>query len=484
MNRPIRRVAIFVAALFAVLLVNANVVQVVTAHSLTSNAHNGRVLIDRYERQRGDVIVDGRAVALSNPTDDALKYLRAYPGGSLFANVTGFYSLYQSTDLERSQDSVLSGSDSRIAFSIDRLGQLLSGQTPKGGNVTLTLDARAQQVATQQLAGKRGAVVALDPRTGAVLALVTSPSYDPNPLTSHDGDAAQRAYQKLADADDQPLLDRATSQLYPPGSTFKLIDTAAALSSRRYTPDSQLASPNSIVLPDTRTSLTNYGGESCGGSKITLTRALEVSCNTAYANLGLALGGDALRAQAEAFGFGRGVDDLGVDDTPSSFPDVNRPQTALAAIGQYDVKASPLQMAMVAAAIGNHGVEMKPYLVASETGPDLKILSTTQPEVFANPVTAQVAAQMTTMMQKVVTSGTGTRAQISGVSVAGKTGTADNVPGKPPHSWFVAFAPAQAPTVAIAVLVENGGGEINSTGGAVAAPIAKQVMSTLLGAGK
>ncbi|HEY5335243.1 MAG TPA: penicillin-binding protein 2 [Mycobacteriales bacterium] len=481
MNRPIRKVIAFCAALFAILLVNATVVQVVEAHSLTSNPHNGRVLIDRYERQRGDIIVDGTAVALSNATNDALKYLRVYPGDGLFAHVTGFYSLFKATGVEQSQDGVLSGSDSRISFSISRFGQLLAGETPKGGNITLTLDAKAQLLAQQLLGKNRGAVVALDPRSGAILAMVSTPTFNPNPLTAHDSVKAEAAFNALAEQPDQPLLNRATSQLYPPGSTFKLIDTAAALSSGKYNPLSLLDSPNQITLPDTNgVTLQNYGGESCGGPQITMTQALTISCNTAYANLGLALGGDALKAQAQAFGFGRGLDDLGLGYVPSVFPDVNRPQTAQASIGQFDVRVTPLQMAMAAAAIGNGGVEMTPYVVAEQQGPKLSVLSKTQPQVYANPINATVAAEMTQMMESVVANGTGTKAQIPGVAVAGKTGTADHGVNQKPHSWFVAFAPAEHPTVAIAVLVEDGGGEVNTTGGAVAAPIAQKVMSLLL----
>ncbi len=483
MNRPIRKVVVFCALIFAVLLVNATVVQVGEAHSLNSNVHNGRVLIDSYERQRGDIIVDNAPVAESTATTDSLKYLRKYPDGSLYADVTGYYSLLADTGIERSQNGILSGSDSRISLSISRIGQLLSGATPQGGNVTLTLDGKAQQLAATLLGNRRGAVVALDPRTGAILAMVTSPTFDPSLLTSHDPTKDQAAYDALAAQSETPLLDRATQETYPPGSTFKLIDTAAALSSGKYTPSTTVASPGSITLPGTTTTLSNYAGESCGAAKITLTQALAVSCNTAYAGVGLSLGADALRAEAQAFGFGRTVDGLGVLQNPSTFPsDINQAQTAQSAIGQYDVAATPLQMAMVAAAIGNGGVEMAPYLVAKLTGPDLKTIATTQPSVFATPINQTVATEMTGMMEQVVAHGTGTRAQIPGVAVAGKTGTADHGPADQhlkPHSWFVAFAPAAAPTVAISVIVEDGGGE-DTTGGAVAAPIAQQVMKLLL----
>lgn len=482
MNKPLRKVAIALAVLITILLVNANVVQVGEARSLTSNPHNRRVLIDDYARQRGDIIVGGQAVALSTATHDRLKYLRTYPGGALFAPLTGYDSLtLGTTQVEHSENGVLSGNDPRLSISLNRLSQLLSGQTLSGGNVTLTVDRAAQQVAAKALGTKRGAVVALDPRTGAVLAMVTSPSYDPSLLTGHDSATIGRNYQQLLSAPGDPLVNRAAAKTYPPGSTFKLIDSAAALMTGNYTPNSMLASPNALLLPGTRTTIHNFANESCGGATTTLVHALQISCNTAFANLGLTLGADTLRKQAEAFGFDTSLSDVGIPVATSHFPaQLNKPNTAISAIGQYDVRATPLQMAMVSAAIANDGVLMKPYVVAQEEGPDLKVLSTTKPAVIGRPVTPSVAAQLTTMMKAVVTAGTGTGAQIPGVAVAGKTGTADDVPNKAPDAWFTAFAPAAAPTVAIAVLVEQGGGELNATGGAVAAPIAKQVMEQLL----
>lgn len=482
MNAPLRRVAIACAVLFAVLLINANLVQVGQARALTHNPHNGRVLVDEYRKQRGDIIVDGQAVALSTPTNDALRYLRSYPAGALFAPLTGYNSLtLGNTAVERSENAVLDGSDSRLSISFDRISQLLSGKTPPGGNVTLTVDRTAQTTAAKALGDRRGAVVALDPRSGAVLALVSSPSYDPSPLASHNPATIQQAYDKLLKDPADPLLDRATQQTYPPGSTFKVVTTAAALGSGKYRPDSMVASPNSLVLPDTNgVRLPNFQGESCGGTSITLTHALEVSCNTAYANVGLDLGANALRAQAQAFGFGSGIDGFGLPYAPSRFPDsVNRPQTAQSAIGQFDVRATPLQMALIAAAVANDGVEMAPYVVAQEQSPSLTTLSTHNPQKLGTPVNATVAQEMTSMMVDVVAHGTGTGAQIPNVTVAGKTGTAEDGAG-PPDAWFVAFAPAEKPTVAIAVLVEHGGGETQSTGGAVAAPIAKQVLQVLL----
>jgi peptidoglycan glycosyltransferase len=311
--------------------------------------------------------------------------------------------------------------------------------------------------------------------------MVTSPSYDPNPLASHNETTATDAYRKLSTDPVQPLLNRAMQQTYPPGSTFKVITAAAGLSSGRVGPESRIPSPNELRLPQSTAVLPNFGGETCGdGQTSTLIEALTISCNTAFAQLGMDHGGDALRAQAEAFGFGSTVDDLGLPQATSVFPGkLDAAQTAQSAIGQYDVRVTPLQMAEVVAAIGNGGRLMRPYIVSELRGPDLKRISTTEPEELGRPVTSEVAAALTTMMESVVQSGTGRKAQIDNVAVAGKTGTAEHGEGTAPHAWFVGFAPASAPKVAVAVIVEDGGGELG-TGGAVAAPVAKTVMQAAL----
>jgi len=483
MNKPLRKIALALAVLFLVMFGAANYIQVVNAKSLTSNSHNRRVLVDDYRRQRGDIIAGGQAVALSVPTTDKLKYLRTYPGGALFAPITGYYSLtLGATDIESAENSILTGNDSRLSISFDRLSQLLTGRTPRGGTVALTIDRAAQTIAAQALGNRKGAVVALDPRTGAILAMVTSPSYDPSLLTGHDSNTISKNYQTLLADPNKPLLNRATQESYPPGSTFKVIVTAAALANGQFQPTTEVPSPPTYTAPGTTNAIGNFNGESCGGTSITLTRALQISCNTAYAGLGVTLGADALQAQARAFGFGTAPDDVGVPTAKSVFPDqLTIPQTAQSSIGQFDVRATPLQMAMVAAAIANGGAMMQPYLVDELTGPDLKVLAKTSTTVLGNPINATVASEITTMMEAVVNAGTGTNARIPGVRVAGKTGTAETgVGGAKPDSWFIGFAPANAPTVAIAVLVENGGGEVNSTGGAVAAPIARQVMAQVL----
>jgi penicillin-binding protein A len=475
MNAPLRRIAIAALVMFGALLINANVVQVGRASSLKNNVHNVRVLYNQYSHRRGPIVVDGHAVAISKPSHDAYKYLRTYPGGPAYAPITGYYSLrVGDTGLEQAENDILSG-DSDQLF-VKRLSDYFTGRTPQGGAVELTIDDKVQQAAYSAMSGKRGAVVALDPSTGKVLAMVSAPSYDPTPLAVHDPAQIQQAYNSLLNDPSSPLLNRAISQTYPPGSTFKVITAATALSSGRYTPDSQIPAPDQLTLPETTHKLQNFQGEQCGGGgQMTLSDALRVSCNTAFGGLGLKLGPAAMQKQAEAFGFGQDLS-IPINVAASRFPgDAPPPQVAFSAIGQFSDAVTPLQMAMVAAGIGNGGVVMKPYLVDRTLAPDLSTLSVTHPSELGQAVSSHVAGELTQMMEGVVSGGTGTAAQLPGVPVAGKTGTAENVPGQPTHAWFIAFAPAQHPTVAVAVIVENGG-----VGGVAAAPIARQVMQAAL----
>jgi peptidoglycan glycosyltransferase len=422
----------------------------------------------------------GVTIASSTPTSDSLKYLRTYSAGPLYAPVTGYYSIrYDKTGIEAAENSILAGTDDRLF--VRQLTNLITGRTPQGGSVLLTIDPVLQKAAYQGLAGRNGAVVAIDPSTGAILALVTSPSYDPNVLSSHNTDQIEQAWKKLVADPANPMLDRALSQTYPPGSTFKLVTAAAALSSGQYNPQSEIPAPNVLPYPNSTKSLKNYAGESCGNGKTTtLIDALTISCNTAFGALGDALGQGALRKQADAFGFDSPFS-VPMKSAVSVFPtNLDDAQTIQSAIGQYDVRATPLQMAVIAATIANGGTLMKPYLVKQLVGPDLAVIDTTKPTVVRQAVSAQVAAQLTQMMESVVDHGTGTTARIPGVKVAGKTGTAENAEGKPPHAWFVSFAPADQPKIAVAVVVENGGGVNDATGAKVAAPIAKAVMAAAL----
>ncbi|MDQ1711659.1 MAG: penicillin-binding protein [Frankiaceae bacterium] len=486
MNRPIRRVATAALVLFGLLFLNVNYIQVVRANALKKNPRNTRLLLDEYGRPRGDIIAARSTLVESKPTKDRLKYLRVYANGradvaSAFAPVTGYYSLvYGATGIERAFNDTLSGNDDRLF--VRRVSDILTGRQPQGGSVILTIDPDLQLLAAQLLGGRRGSVVALDPRTGAVLALVTSPSYDPNPLSSHDPTRIRATYQRLLADKDRPLVDRAAEEVYPPGSTFKIVTAAAALESGMR-PEDRLPCARSITLPLTRgVQLRNFSGESCP-SNVSLTEALQHSYNTSFATLGMRLGGQRLQDMAEKFGF-NARPDFALRTVDSAFPEgLNAPQTAQSAIGQFDVRATPLQMAMVAAAIANDGRLMRPYVVSESLAPDLTVLDRTAPKEQSRPVSAATANALTQMMVAVVQGGTGTRAQIPGVTVAGKTGTAQNA--GPAHAWFVGFAPAEAPKIAIAVLVENGGGGGDSaTGGRIAAPIAQQLMAAALRSGQ
>ena len=484
MNRPIRRVAVAALVLFGLLFLNVNYLQVVEAESLRNNPRNNRLLLDEYGRPRGDIIAGRTTLVESRQTDDRLEYLRVYAGGdrnlaAIFAPVTGYYSLvYGATAVERAYNDILSGNDDRLF--VRRLSDILTGRSPQGGSVVLTIDPDLQRLAARELGNRRGAVVALNPRTGAILAMVTSPSYDPNVLSSHDPSKIRAANGRLLDDRDRPLVNRAAEEVYPPGSTFKVVVAAAALEDGMK-PTDQLACSRAISLPLTRNvQLRNFGNGSCP-AKVTLSQALENSYNTTFAELGMRLGGDKVQDMAEKFGF-NARPDFTLRTVPSVFPTgLNEPQEAQSAIGQFDVRATPLQMAQVAATIANNGRTMRPYVVSEVWAPDLSVLERVEPEEQGRAFGPATANALTAMMVDVVRSGTGTRAQIPGVTVAGKTGTAQNA--GPSHAWFIGFAPSTEPRVAVAVIVENGGGDDQATGGRVAAPIAQAVMAAALRSG-
>ena len=479
MNRPIRRIGLVFGLLLFALLANITYIQVVKAGDYRDRPGNQRVLLAQYDRERGPILVGNNPVARSVETGNALRYLRRYDAGPLYAPVTGFSSLvYGQTGLERQENRVLAGTSD--LFFVDRTQQLFAGRQPKGGAVTTTINARAQLAAYRGLGRKVGAVVAIEPATGRILAAVQSPSFDPNKLSSHDPAEIRAYYDELKADPDKPLLNRPIVSLNPPGSTFKIVTAAAALASGRFTPDSVLPGPKTYRLPNTSVDLGNWNDRACGpNDKVTLRRALEISCNTAFAWLGNQLGADALRAQAQKFGFDTRFE-LPLKAAMSRFPeDPDEPQTALSAIGQYDVRATALQMAMVGAAVGNGGLTMAPYLVQEVRGPDLAILQTTEPKEFGQALSPSDAAALTDMLVGVVSEGTGSNARIAGVNVAGKTGTAQTGNDRPNVAWFVSYAPAQAPKVAVAVVIEEAG-TAEVSGNALAAPIAKSVMQAVL----
>lgn len=483
MNTPLRRLALVVGVLFASLLASATWVQFIDAGNLEEQPGNARTLYKEFGRERGPLVVAGEPVAQSRPVDDEYRFLRSYPGGRMYSAITGYYSIvFGATGMESASGDLLAGTADQLFYR--RIGDMLTGGEPKGASVELTINARAQEEAWEGLAGSRGAVVALNPQTGNILAMVSKPGFDPDQLASHDAAAVRDARERLLADDGRPLDNRAiASRGYPPGSVFKLVTAAAALESGRWTPDSQIEGSAVLDLPQTSATLPNSTGGACGpNNKVSLADALKISCNTAFGWLGLELGDDALREQAVKFGFAQ---DLRVPlrVTPSRFPEeANPPQTAQSAIGQFDVRVTPLQIAMVSAAIANDGVSVRPNLVSRvRSQDDLEVIEQPRPEELGRAVSGDVADQLTSMMEGVVDGGTGSNAQIQGVRVAGKTGTAQQGEGRPPHAWFTAFAPADDPQVAVAVVVEDGGGLGDAaSGGRLAAPIARDVIEAVL----
>ncbi|MCG5214529.1 peptidoglycan D,D-transpeptidase FtsI family protein [Streptosporangium sp. KLBMP 9127] len=475
MNIPLRGVALVCALMMFALLANVTLIQAFQADTLREDPRNLRTQIARFDRPRGELLTrDGTVIAVSERARGRFDYHRSYPHGPLYAPVTGHLSLYGPTGMERAEDGILGGDDPRL-----KVRALVENGTIEAASLKLTIDARAQEAAYAGLraTGRRGAVVALDPLSGAILALVSFPSYDPNRYTTFNVTELNRVDAALRRDPARPLLNRALNQNYPPGSTFKVITSAAAIGSGGYSARTKVDAPTTLRLPGTGVVLKNANGVRCANGRPQLAYAFMVSCNTAFAGIGLRLGQDLLREQAERFGFG--VDDLRVPlpVSASVYPEVmDRAQTAMSAIGQFDARATPLGIAMISAAVANSGLLMRPYLVEQVRMSDGTVLEQASPSPYMRTMSSRVAAQLTGMMINVTQlGGTGRAAAIPGVHVAAKTGTAENVSGAESHAVITAFAPAEHPLVAVGVLVEQGG-----HGGDVAAPIARAVMRAVL----
>lgn len=492
MKKPVRRVALTVILLFTLIIVNLNWLQVVRSDELRSAPGNNRVLLDEYQHQRGSIVVGGTPIAISKATKDKLKYLRTYPKGPEYAAITGYYSIiYGSSAIEKAENDVLAGTDDRMIGT--SISDLFSGRDPKGGNVLLTIDAAAQDAAYQALTAAKvtGAVVALDPKTGAILAMVSTPTYDPNPLSSHDPATITATASTLAKETPDPRGNQATSENYPPGSIFKVIISAAALENG-VEPGDTIAAPDVYRLPGTQTNLNNFANEKCGANQqTTLIEALTISCNTAFAKLAVDnLGESKVRDMAEKFGVNDQSYQMPLTVAPSTVGEIaDQASLAQSAIGQRDVRLTTMQAALISATVANGGQTMKPYLVQETQRPDLSILDEAKPEPLTDRAFGNdTAKKLTEMMVSVVQNGTGKKAQIPGVSVAGKTGTAEISKGVSPHAWFTGFAPSDNPKIAIAVFIKNGGNAAGetTTGGDISAPIAQKVMQAYLtnGGGK
>lgn len=494
MNAPLRRVGIVAMILFGLLFANLNWVQAYKADEYRNSDYNGRVQVAEYERERGKIVAGGKALAQSKATNDDLKFQRTYPFKDMYAHVIGYKPVnLGDTAVENYENDFLAGTSDKLAA--ERWRDLWTNRKSPGGNVLLTLSPTAQQTAVRQLANNgvgatRGAVVALNPRSGAVLALASMPSFDPNPLASHNTKAAQAAYDKLLADPKKPLLNRAVSETFPPGSTFKVIDSAAALE-KGLTEETELIGGASYKPPDTSQVIGNAPGVSCA-DRITLKLALTVSCNTAFARLAVEnLGTDRLKQKAQDFGFGDTglrvgqLNDGGVGVATSETGDIkdpdgtdDRPALAQSAIGQANVRMTPMQGALMAATVANGGSQMRPYLIQVLQGPDLTTNHyTAQPQQLRQPVSPQVAAALQDMMISVVENGSGRNARIDGYTVGGKTGTAQAGETVENHGWFIGFVKkGDEPIAAVAVLLQNAG----QGGSAEAAGIAGKVMSAII----
>ena len=496
MNRPIKKVAIFCFALFAVLFLDGNWIQVVKAGSYSAHADNYRNTIYNYEVDRGSIFVGSTAVASSTPTKDSqMKYQRVYSSGAQYAPITGYFSSnYGSANLEQLENSLLDGKDTRLAT--QNFLRKAEGKDQAGGSVVTTINAAAQAAAYNNLVSTissaggvgTGAVAAINPKTGAIQALASAPSYDPNQLASSSSKVQNSYATQLADNSLQPELDQALNETYPPGSTFKIVTSATALTNgingQSITPTSAItgAPLTTLNLPQSTSTLTNSGGETCQSNELEV--AFAQSCNTVYGYVGMQVGETELQSMAEAFGFNKTGPTVPMQASTSVFPPATLSQAQLAqsAIGQYNVTMTPLQGAMLASAVANGGVIEAPYLIAKELDTNGNVIASASPSQLYDPISSTVAGELGTMMQDVVSSGTATSLENIGVSVAAKTGTAQRGANQNAVAWMVAYAPANDPTIAVAVMVADNGVQNNDTfGNSLAGPIAAAVIKADLG---
>ncbi|MEY9992752.1 peptidoglycan glycosyltransferase [Streptomyces sp. V4I8] len=487
MNKPLRRIAIFCGLLVLALLIRDNWLQYVKADALREDPDNRRVLIARYATPRGDIIVGGNPITgHTETTSGDFKFKRTYKNGAMWAPVTGFVSqAYGANQLESIQDGILSGTDDRLFFrnTLD----MITGKEKEGGNVVTTLNAAAQKAAYNGLKnqGGKGAVAAIEPSTGKILALASFPSYDPSTIAGG-GESDAEAWKKLDKKNnpDDPMLNRALREVYPPGSTFKVVTAAAALENGLYTTaDEKTKSPDPWVMEGTTTKLPNEGDIPCENA--TLRVALQYSCNTVFGKIGSDLGNDKMLEEAKKFGFTE--EQFTPTRTSASVfsDDMNPSETALSSIGQFNTAATPLQMAMVASAVANNGTLMKPYMVDELQTHNLDALEKTDPEELSKPLSAENAQILQSMMETVVKDGTGKNAQIPDVTVGGKTGTAQHgvENSENPYAWFISYAKLSdgSSPVAVAVVVEDEKAVRDDiSGGGLAAPIAKSVMEAVI----
>jgi penicillin-binding protein A len=475
-NKPLRRVAIAAMTLFAVLLINVNYIQGSQADKLKNDPLNARQYLEQFQHNRGPIMAGGVQLATSKKIDKKT-YQRVYKQGELYSPVTGFVSVFNRTGIEGAENGLLDGTDKRLT--VRNWFDMLIGKKPAGATVQTTIDPKAQQAAysgIQQHTISRGAAVALDVKTGAILAMASFPSYDTNVVATHDSAKAVKASDKLEKQSGKPMLNKAMNETFAPGSSFKIVDTAAAFESGGMNKDTPFDA-SELVLPSGHTLPNADGDEAKCNGQIPLIQSFATSCNSTFGRLAGTLGQTKLRAQAEKFGFNKPFNvEQGMDSASSNFPVKQQEGDDLArsGIGQGDVTATPLQMAMVAQAVANNGTEMKPYLVKRVTAPDQSELSTAQSQVLGHPISANTASEIQEMMRAVVANGTASSV-LNGQDIAGKTGTAET--GRNINEdWFVGFAPQHNPKVAFAVVTE---GNTSSDGAHNSAPIALQIVQAV-----
>lgn len=449
--------------MFVALILMLTYVQVWAAPKYKVNPANTRAVEEEMKVERGLILsADDQTLAKNNQSGQY--FLRTYPFGDLTAPWLGYNNLkYGRAGVERVYNEELTGQAGLLGVT-GSWSQIL-GQSKRGSDLKLTVNLRVQQAAAKALGQRKGAVIAFDPKTGAILAMVSYPRYDPNKLTEQ--------WKDLSQDEDRPLFNRATQGLYPPGSTFKIIVAGAALQTGAVTPDTTFDDTGSKTIDGY--TVHNFDNKSYGQHDFA--KAFASSINTTFATVGYQMGADTVATYADAFGFGKALP-WKLGGATARFPDpasMDDAHVAQASIGQGEVLSTPMEMGLAACAVANGGTIMKPYLVDEVRSYNGAIVEKTSPSEWLRPISAAMAATLKSLMVQAVKSGTGTAASISGVQVAGKTGTAEVATGDS-HAWFAGFAPADDPQVAVVVIVENGG-----SGGSVAAPVAKQVIAAALG---
>ena len=491
MNRALRRISLVVLAMFLLLLLSVNYVQAFEPSSLAVQRGNARVFSQQYQYQRGSILTaNNKTIAESVHVKGIYAYQRSYPDPYVYAPVSGYDSLYSATGIEKTEDKFLSGSDPQLT--VHNLIDLVTGKPRRGATVQLTVNSAAQTAAYAALkaSGRVSGVVALDPKTGAVLALASYPTFNPNKYATFNSAQLKRIDNRYLSDPRQPLLNRAINQTFPPGSTFKVVTSSTAFSTGKYNPQTRVYAPTVLKLPGTKNVLINFDNSACddgsnptGNGKVPIMFAFTVSCNTVFGNLGMQLGDNAIRQQAVKFGMNDPHLRIPLPVSASRYPPIpnNDPAlTASSAIGQYNDQVTPLQEAMFSAAIANNGTLMTPYMVQKVTAPDLTPLESAQPTPLGQAVSPSVAANVSQMMVNVVKQPYGTAhntAFLPNIPIAAKTGTAQTGINNTnlDDAVFTCFAPVGNPQIAVGVIVKGGG-----LGADASAPIAVKIIQAYL----